>query len=68
MTSALEIRAYLERLNAERLSALDAGLADDPVYMAELDADIAIALEAYVMLAVVEIASLRAQLSGPLVG
>ena len=62
MTTATDIRLHLGRLEAERLDALDAGLAGNEVYMDELEADLAEARHAYVMVAVLEIAGLRAEL------
>jgi len=66
--SAVELRSQLGRLTAERLEAREAGLAGNATFMAELERDIAGARSAYVGAAVTEIASLRAQLSGPLAG
>ena len=66
--TATAARQQLQRLQAERLDAVDAGLGDNALYMAELESDIATSHVAYVALAVTEIATLRAQLSGPQVG
>jgi hypothetical protein len=66
--TASDARQQLHRLQAERLDAVDAGLGDNALYMAELESDIASSHVAYVALAVTEIATLRAQLSGPQVG
>ena len=46
----------------------EVGLADHPAYQADLAEEMAWAEAAYVTAAVTEIASLRAQLSGPQVG
>ena len=62
--TAHDARARLRRLAAERRDALDAGLGANATYMRDLSADIAASREAFVGLAVMEIASLRAQLSG----
>jgi hypothetical protein len=62
--SAAEARIQLQRLQAERLDAVDAGLGDNACYMQDLEADIASSRVAYVVLAVAEIATLRAQLAG----
>lgn len=62
--TATDARHQLQRLQAERLDAVDAGLAENELYMSDLDTDIAASRVAYVALAVTEIASLRAQLSG----
>jgi hypothetical protein len=67
MTSS-DLRSELGRLMAERLDASEAGLAGNAAYVRDLDADLAAAREAYVGLAVTEIATLRAQLSGPQLG
>ena len=66
--TATDARHQLQRLQAERLDAVDAGLAENELYMADLDTDIAASRVAYVALAVTEIASLRAQLTGKLQG
>jgi hypothetical protein len=62
--TATDARQQLQRLQAERLDAVDAGLGENEHYMADLELDIAASRVAYVALAVTEIASLRAQLSG----
>jgi len=66
--TATAARQQLQRLQAERLDAVDAGLADNELYMADLESDITASRVAYVALAVTEIASLRGQLSGPQLG
>ena len=66
--SATDARTWLHRLEAERLDAIDAGLGENAVYMAELQSDLAASRVAYVGLAITEIATLRAQLAGPQVG
>ncbi|HEX8121088.1 MAG TPA: hypothetical protein VF549_07470 [Solirubrobacteraceae bacterium] len=66
--SAADLQLEVRRLSAERLEAVEAGLGANAVYMAELDGDLVAAREAYVGLAVTEIATLRAELSGPQVG
>ena len=62
--TATDARQQLQRLQAERLDAVDAGLGANELYMADLETDIAASRVAFVALAVAEIASLRAQLSG----
>ena len=63
--TATDARQQLQRLQAERLDAVDAGLAGNALYMADLETDIAaVPCAAYVALAVTEIATLRGQLSG----
>ena len=66
--SALDLRNHLIQLQAERALALAEGLGGVEAYMAEIDEDIAFSEQAYVGAAVTEIATLRAQLSGPQVG
>ena len=61
-------REHLSDLHAERALASLVGLARDPVYMADLDEEIAATYSTYVLAAVSEIATLRAELAGPQVG
>ena len=68
MTATLDALAKLRRLEAERLDAVEAGLGENALYMTDLDNDIEASRAVYVGLAVTEIATLRAQLSGPQVG
>ena len=68
MTTATEIQTHLLELQAERALASIEGLAVDSVYMADLDGEIEATARAYVGAAVTEIATLRAELSGPQVG
>ena len=68
MNTALDARNTLRRLQAERLDAVEAGLGENALYMTDLENDIEASIAAYVGLAVTEIATLRAQLSGPQVG
>ena len=65
---ATEMHNHLHELQAERALARIEGLASDSAYMADLDQEIATTHSAYVGAAVTEIASLRAQLSGPQTG
>jgi hypothetical protein len=67
-TSAADVRSDLQLLYVERALAEAHGLTRDAAYMADLEDDIASHRSAYVGAAVTEIASLRAALSGPLVG
>jgi hypothetical protein len=62
--SATDARLQLQRLQVERLDAVEAGLGDNHLYMTDLETDIASSRVAYVALAVTEIATFRAQLSG----
>jgi hypothetical protein len=66
--TATDARTRLQRLHAERLDAVEAGLGENALYMTDLQNDIAASQVAYVSLAVTEIATLRAQLGGPQVG
>lgn len=66
--SAIEMQTQLQELQAERALASLEGLADLDSYMADLDNEIAVTRHAYVGAAVTEIATLRAQLSGPQLG
>jgi len=63
--TASDIRQHLELLETERALALDTSLAWDAAYMADLREEIAATRHAYVGSAVIEVASFRAQLSGP---
>jgi hypothetical protein len=67
MTS-VNARQLLERLLAERSTALATGLQDNVIYMDDLQADLEAAREAYVGLAVTEIATLRGELFGRQLG
>jgi hypothetical protein len=66
--SAVEIQIHLQALHVERALATIEGLNADIAYMADLEDEILAARYAYVGAAVTEIATLRAQLSGPPVG
>ena len=63
-TTAAEMREHLQLLRLERALAEANGCATDPVYLSDLDDEIASTRTAYVGAAVTEIASLRAELSG----
>jgi hypothetical protein len=66
--TALDIQNHLGELESERMLASLMGLSEDPAYMADLTDEITAARHAYVGAAVTEIATLRAELSGPQVG
>jgi hypothetical protein len=66
--TATDARNQLQRLQAERLDAVEAGLGGNALYMEDLQNDIAASRALYVGLAVTEIAVLRGQLSGRQVG
>jgi hypothetical protein len=63
-----EIQIRLKELQAESALASIEGLASDSAYMADLREEIAAESHAFVGAAVTEIATLRAELSGPQVG
>jgi hypothetical protein len=65
---AIELQRRLRDLHAERLLAWREGLTADAAYMADLDDEIAACRAAFVGAAVTEIATIRAALSGPLLG
>ena len=66
--AATETRIRLQELESERALASIEGLGDNAAYMADLVQEIAATRSAYVGAAVTEIASLRAELSGPQLG
>jgi hypothetical protein len=69
MSPSLELaRTHLADLREELAAAKEVGLADHPAYQADLAEEMAWAEAAYVTAAVTEIATLRAQLTGPQVG
>jgi hypothetical protein len=63
-----EIRTHLDTLAEERLAALAWGADAIPAYLDDLEREIEGYRSAYVGAAVTEIASFRAQLSGPQIG
>jgi hypothetical protein len=68
MTSAIEIHTHLRELQAERALASIEGLAVNSAHKADLDGETEATARAYVGAAVTEIATFRAELSGPQVG
>jgi hypothetical protein len=66
--TAVEVRARLAELEAERALALSTGVADIDAYMADLEVEIEATRELFVASAVTEIATLRGELSGVQVG
>ena len=68
MMSATDVRSQLQELHAERALASLEGLAENARYMADLEHEIESARRAYVGAAVTEIALLRGDLSGRLMG
>jgi hypothetical protein len=68
VSPAIESHSHLLELRRERALASVAGLAANSAYMADLEAEIEATARAYVGAAVTEIATFRAELSGPQVG
>ena len=69
MSPELELaRTHLSDLSEELAAAVENGIAGNSLYQADLQQEMALAEAAYVAAAVTEIASFRAQLSGPQVG
>jgi len=66
--TAVKLQADLRLLYAERALAGLEGLGSDPSYMADLLDDIDSLKNAYIGAVVTEIATLRAELDGPLRG
>jgi len=66
--TAAEVRNHLVKLQAERALAVETGVAEVAPYMDDLDEEIAACQVIYTWSAVTEIATLRAELSGPQVG
>jgi hypothetical protein len=66
--SAIEMQIQLQDLQTERALAAIEGLTSNSAYLADLEREIAATRSAYVGAAVTEIATLRAQLTGPQVG
>jgi hypothetical protein len=66
--TAHDMRLHLAGLMAERLEATEANLDANALYMRELEDDLVAARQAYIGLAVTEIATLRGELSGRQVG
>jgi len=66
--TAVELRRHLIQLETERSAAVREGLAEVTPYMADLVAELEYRRHAYVVTAVTEIATLRAELFGPQTG
>ena len=62
--TAVDARARLQRLEVERLAAVDAGLTENATYMDALMHAIEASRTQYVGLAVTELATFRAELHG----
>jgi hypothetical protein len=68
MGMTLLLKEELQELMIERATASLQGLDGNSAYITDLDTEVTAAREAYVGAAVSEIASLRAELSGPQLG
>jgi hypothetical protein len=68
MMNAFEARSHLGELELERDLARSTSLAGVDAYIADLEHEIATWRNVYIGAAVTEIATLRAELSGPQVG
>jgi hypothetical protein len=66
--SAIEVQIRLSELLVERALASLEGRASGSAYMTDLDEEIAATRSAYTAAAITDIATLRAELSGPQVG
>jgi hypothetical protein len=66
--TALDVRDRLTDLHAERALALAEGIGNASAYMVDLDEEIAAVRRVWVLAAVGEVATLRAELFGPQVG
>ena len=67
-STAVQVSEHLKLLLVERALADVEGLGGNATYMADLDDEITATRAAYVGAAVTDIATLRARLSGPLLG
>jgi hypothetical protein len=61
---AVDVRGRLIQLHAERALTVGTELAEIPSYMADLEEEIEVTRQVYVISAVTEIAELRAELFG----
>jgi hypothetical protein len=66
--SAADLHNQIRELESERMLASLEGLNTDAAYMTDLTDEIGFTRNAYVGVAVTEIATLRAELSGPQLG
>jgi hypothetical protein len=66
--TAPELHRLLLKLQAERALAVETGVAEAALYMADIDEEIELCRELYVLFAVTELATLRAEISGPHTG
>jgi hypothetical protein len=66
--TALELHKLLLKLRAERALAVETGVAAAALYVSDIDEEIELCRELYVLFAVTELATLRAEISGPQTG
>jgi hypothetical protein len=66
--SAADLHNQIQELESERMLASLEGLSTDPAYMTDLADELGATRHAYIGAAVTEIATLRAELSGPQLG
>jgi hypothetical protein len=66
--TAAEVRSHLLRLQGERALAVDTGVAEADLYLADIDEELEVCRELYTWSAVTEIATLRAEMFGPEIG
>jgi hypothetical protein len=66
--NALQLRSQVDQLQAERALAVREGLGHNAAYMADLEGELVYRTQMYVVAAVTEIATLRAELEGPRYG
>jgi hypothetical protein len=66
--TAAEARDHMSELETERAMAMQTGVAEIEAYMRDLEDEIETWRRLYVLSALTEIATLRAELSGPLQG
>ncbi len=66
--TAVELKDHLLQLQAEQALASLEGLSENAAYSSDLDDELAAAHHAYVAAALTELATLRAEVSGPQVG
>ena len=62
--TAVQLREHIGELEAERATAAHAGLDEVESYMSDLEDELELTRELYVISAVTEIATLRAEISG----
>jgi hypothetical protein len=66
--TAVDLRAYVARLESERVAAMTAGYAVTDAYVSDLEEELELGRALYEISAVTEIATLRGELFGPQLG